>query len=62
MSYAKIDEISYYLPPINNLSKKNKILFNKIYKKTGILNTRISKKNEDVIDLAYSASLKIKKK
>ena len=62
MSYAKIDEISYYLPPVNNLSKKNKILFNKIYKKTGILNTRISKKNEDVIDLAYSASLKIKKK
>lgn len=62
MSYAKIDEISYHLPPVNNLSKKNKILFNKIYKKTGILNTRISKKNEDVIDLAYSASLKIKKK
>lgn len=62
MSYSKIDEISYYLPPINNLSKKDKLKFDKIFKKTGILNTRISKKNQDVIDLAYLASLKIKKK
>lgn len=62
MSYSKIDAISYYLPPINNLSKKDKLKFDKIFKKTGILNTRISKKNQDVIDLAYLASLKIKKK
>ena len=59
---TKIDAISYYLPPINNLSKKDKLKFDKIFKKTGILNTRISKKNQDVIDLAYLASLKIKKK
>ena len=43
-------------------SDNNRLLFGKIYKKTGILNTRISKKNEDVIDLAYLAILKIKKK
>ena len=62
MSHSKIDAISYFLPPINNLSKKDKLKFDKIFKKTGILNTRISKKNQDVIDLAYLASLKIKKK
>ena len=62
MINSKIDEISYYLPPINNLSKKDKLKFNKIFKKTGILNTRISKNNQDVIDLAYKSCKKLKKK
>lgn len=57
--FSKIDSIEYYLPKRKKFSSKN---FNKIYDKTGILNTRVKKKNQDVIDLAYKASVKHKNK
>ena len=56
--FSKIETIEYFLPSRKNL-KKN---FNKIYSKTGILNTRIKKKDQDVIDLAYAACIKLGKK
>ena len=39
--FSKIDSIEYYLPKRKKFSSKN---FNKIYDKTGILNTRVKKK------------------
>ena len=51
MIFSKITEISYFLPKTYSLSgKKN---FKEIYLKTGIAKTRIAKKNQDVIDLAF---------
>jgi len=57
--FSKIDSIEYYLPPRNKFFSKH---FKKIYEKTGIKNTRIKKLNEDVIDLAFKACLKLKSK
>jgi len=57
--FSKIDSIEYFLPRKRNLFSIN---FKKIYSKTGILNTRICNKNQDVIDLAYRACAKLKKK
>ncbi len=57
--FSKIDSIEYYLPKRKSFPSKN---FNKIYNKTGILNTRVRNINQDVIDLAYRACLKHKKK
>ena len=60
MIFSKITEISYFLPKTYSLSgKKN---FKEIYLKTGIAKTRIAKKNQDVIDLAFFSCKKIKKK
>ena len=39
--FSKIESIEYFLPPKKNLDKKK---INKIYSKTGILNTRVKKK------------------
>ena len=57
--FSKIDSIEYHLPKKKNLFNKN---FKKLYSKTGILNTRVSEKNHDVVDLAYKACIKHKKK
>ena len=54
--FSKIESIEYFLPSKKIFEKKN---FNKIYSKTGILNTREKKLSHDVIDLAYSASIKL---
>jgi len=54
--YSKIDSIEYFLPQKKKIENKN---FHKIFLKTGILNTRVKKINDDVIDLAYRASLKL---
>ena len=57
--FSKIESIEYFLPNKNKFYEKN---FQRIYEKTGILNTRIKKKNEDVITLAQKACLKLKDK
>jgi 3-oxoacyl-[acyl-carrier-protein] synthase-3 len=57
--YSKIESIEYFLP---TKKKLNHFKFDKIYSKTGILNTRTKKSYEDVIDLAYKACLKHKNK
>tara|TARA_B110000259_G_C13946558_1_gene374984 strand:+ start:142 stop:1050 length:909 start_codon:yes stop_codon:yes gene_type:complete len=54
--HSKIESIEYYLPSKKKLDKKK---FNKIYLKTGILSTRVKKLNDDVIDLAYNACIKL---
>ncbi len=56
--FSKIDSIEYYLPKKKIFLGKN---FKKIYSKTGILNTRVSEKNHDVVDLAYKACIKHEK-
>jgi len=57
--FSKIDTIEYYLPKRKKITSKN---FDKIFNKTGIMNTRVSNTNQDVIDLAYKACLKQKNK
>lgn len=57
--FSRIDSIEYFLPSKKKFDKKN---FNKIYSKTGIVNTRVKKLSDDVIDLAYAASIKLGKK
>ena len=52
--FSKIDTIEYYLPKRKKITSKN---FDKIFNKTGIMNTRVSNTNQDVIDLAYKACL-----
>jgi len=57
--FSKIESIEFFLPPKKNLDKKK---INKIYSRTGILNTRVKKKTQNVIDLAYAACVKLGKK
>ena len=60
MIFSKITEISYFLPKAFSHSKEKN--FKKIYEKTGIINTRIAEKNQDVIDLAFFSCQKLKNK
>lgn len=57
--YSKIESIEYFLPSKIKLSHNK---FNRIYQKTGILETRVKQSHEDVIELAYKACLKLKNK
>ena len=61
--YAKISEISFYLPEKLSLKKEyKKIRFNKIFSKTGIEKVRISKSNHTAINLAELSSKNIVRK